>query len=683
MKKLGFILLIFMLQMHFLWSQEVKHLVGSVEGQDGEPIPGVHLYFDKGSGSGTLSDTNGLFHLKYIASDSLGQLLVSAIGFKKQVIQFQELQPTDSLKIVLQEEIIAVDGLVVRESRLLAEELNQVEMKQLDVYRNPAAQGDPLLAVNSSPFSTQTDESANIRLRGALPGETAVILNGVPLQDPIRYQQLDGLGTFSILNNSLIDNLRVFAGAVPFDYGSHPAGAVSLESRTEYPSQIQSEIQLSLAGSGLMISKTINDQFGFRVFGNVQYSGLFKALNSEALQEVEHFNSADAGFQSSWKKGKNEIRLFHLFNHDLYRLSDGGFQGNNFEQNKRQHQTVFNFIHRSGKHEFSYNQGFSLRDQSLLFPDARLNLNSQHLFTSINYQQTARKAQFKTGFVADLRRQDFFRPDNDMVVNSRSEIARWEAYLYRKRDFGDRWSLSTGFSVDQNLRFNSNSSILYRPFNELECRFSYHQVQRNYLPTRVFPEVYKLHSRSLSLDLDYRKGNWQLQAGIYQRWSRYQEEKIPIRGMEFLQKYQNQQFSVQFGFSMMQPLAKTSNLVLNQELAGFDYFLRSGINWKIGSGFELNSNLVYRQGNFYLPDHAIQLTGLPPGHHLTRLPDYSRIDFSLSKMLLLFNRMPVVVFTSLNNVLNTHNIRAYSATGNQAPLYYQRRVFYFGLNLNL
>jgi hypothetical protein len=50
----------------------------------------------------------------------------------------------------------------VRAPKITYGELASTKINQLDVYLNPAAKADPLLAVNSLPAATNPDETANV-----------------------------------------------------------------------------------------------------------------------------------------------------------------------------------------------------------------------------------------------------------------------------------------------------------------------------------------------------------------------------------------------------------------------------------------------------------------------------------------------------------------------------------------
>lgn len=188
-----------------------------------EGLLGAHVYFLKNWRAGTITTVDGSFNLQIDPSYPDDSLIVSFIGFKEQLVPI-----SDNLTIALQAIEIDVGEVIVNAKPLISEEFQYVEIKKLDIYTNPAAKADPILAVNSLPSSTTTDESANISLRGSSPIETGTFLNNVPIYDAVRYSQLNGIGTFSIFNTSIIKDLVVFPGNPPLEFGNTTAGVISL-----------------------------------------------------------------------------------------------------------------------------------------------------------------------------------------------------------------------------------------------------------------------------------------------------------------------------------------------------------------------------------------------------------------------------------------------------------------------
>ena len=74
------------------------------------------------------------------------------------------------------------------------------EVKRLDVYNNPNTFGDILRAAANLPSSTETEESAEISIRGTGSNQSVLFFNNVPIYKSFRgTNTIAGLSTFSNL----------------------------------------------------------------------------------------------------------------------------------------------------------------------------------------------------------------------------------------------------------------------------------------------------------------------------------------------------------------------------------------------------------------------------------------------------------------------------------------------------
>ncbi|MEO1256700.1 MAG: carboxypeptidase-like regulatory domain-containing protein, partial [Bacteroidota bacterium] len=195
-----------LLSIHVGFSQSL--VTGRVTDVDtSEPLIGAHIYLIHDWRKGAVTDINGEFQLALEKKDLRDSLIISFVGFSERILPIRP-------EMDIQLDPIKIEGetVVVTAKPLISEEFKYVEIKKLEIYTNPAAKADPILAVNSLPSATTTDESANISLRGSSPIETSIYFNNVPIYDAVRYSQLNGIGTFSIFNTDIIKNVTVFPG---------------------------------------------------------------------------------------------------------------------------------------------------------------------------------------------------------------------------------------------------------------------------------------------------------------------------------------------------------------------------------------------------------------------------------------------------------------------------------------
>ncbi|NBW35972.1 MAG: hypothetical protein EBR30_13305, partial [Cytophagia bacterium] len=211
-----------------------------VEAEMETPLPGATVYHVSDIQKGTTTNEEGQFTL---AAEVNQQIKVSFIGYQAQVMP---VDSTCQLLVKLEPLATNLTEMTIRAERLVAEGFTISKLSKLNIYTNPGAKADPLLAVNTLPAATTLDESANISLRGADPAETGIFLNNVPINDAVRYAQLNGIGTFSIFNTAIINQMLVYPGNPPLEYGNTTSGLIALSTDERIPDQNTNSLTISL-----------------------------------------------------------------------------------------------------------------------------------------------------------------------------------------------------------------------------------------------------------------------------------------------------------------------------------------------------------------------------------------------------------------------------------------------------
>ena len=152
------------------------------------------------------------------------------------------------------------------------------EIKRLDVYNNPNTFGDILRAAATLPSSSETEESAEISIRGTGSNQSVLFFNNVPIYKSFRgTNTIAGLSTFSVLNTQTVKSLNVFSGNPPLYLGHSSGGLIeahtveSLERRNATFS-----IGISTIGGYYADKYAPNKTSFFQVFTNHSFSDIFK-----------------------------------------------------------------------------------------------------------------------------------------------------------------------------------------------------------------------------------------------------------------------------------------------------------------------------------------------------------------------------------------------------------------------
>ena len=179
-------------------------LTGTVQDKKGEPIFAVNVYLKSIPEKGATTDFDGNFNLTISNANDI--LIISYLGFQTQKILLTSIDFNKPLVIILKEDAQSLQEVIITAKDPISEQFAVTKMDMLkDVYLNPVSQGDPLKAITILPISTTTDETANPSLRGSSPNRSRVMLNGVPIYNPVRAGNLNNVGFFSLFNPEIID----------------------------------------------------------------------------------------------------------------------------------------------------------------------------------------------------------------------------------------------------------------------------------------------------------------------------------------------------------------------------------------------------------------------------------------------------------------------------------------------
>ncbi len=279
------------------------------DGVSGEVLPGAHILLPSAIEKSTVTDEEGRFLLKGIRQNDT--IIISFTGYREKIIINPE---TDTLTIFLKRNEVTLKEVTVKSTVLGAENFSFSKLSPLDIYQNPTSKADALVAVNTNVSSTTTDENAAVSFRGASPNQTGYFLNGVPIKSPVKYAQLTNTGTLSIFNTDFLKRVTVFPGNPPVEYGQSTSGTIVLETADRFPEYWQQTASISMASVGYSARGSIGKSSFIGVFANYQFDDLLKAANPSNFENINAFNSLDAGilFSSHHKWGSLKFYQYGL-----------------------------------------------------------------------------------------------------------------------------------------------------------------------------------------------------------------------------------------------------------------------------------------------------------------------------------------------------------------------------------
>ena len=685
----------------FLVGQTASLTARVIDATTKAPLVGANLFLQSDILGGTYTDEEGQFQLAKSPQET-DTLFVSYIGY--QSAKYAIPKDYSTLQTIeLQANTFETAMVEVKATRIIAEEFSVASIGQLDIYTNPNAKADPLLAVQSLPASTSADESANVSLRGSPPSETGIFLNNVPIKDAVRLDQINGVGQFSIFNTALLKSVHVFPSNPPLEVGNATSGAVLMQTSDKVPEKVNS-LSLTLAGMGLYASRKITAATGLTLYANLGTQHGLKGLNRKSFERIHSFGSIDGGVQFLHQFNK-QIR-FKFFNYSLtenyaYQQRSPSYEGL-LKQQKKRNMSIVNISKQWENSQLEINQLYDWSTTDFAFGNLDLNIQSQNLYTSINYHHFGKLFSTKTGLAFDHNKEDFngtyplynhaVAPEHPVFsLDTLTNIKVPEAYIYSRGNLG---KLQLGGGLRYHPAYLNLPAWLSKQLNIrlpisaahslLLSAGKYHKVN---IPNENTAAIFKISSRHYAVEYQYEQKNWELSSSLYYKQTKYQNLTNPILGAEFFAAWTFPNFKGSFSFAHIHSVLEDGE----QSVAtpyDFDYFLRLIAKYNIPNLFELSLVYLHRQGQYFQPligkdFHEATNTWQPwfaPPNQAIRLPVYRLLDLSISKIVP-FGEGSLVVFFSANNVLNTKNVQGYTYNFDytaQTAERYNERVFFMG-----
>ncbi len=671
--------------------------------QDNSPLPGANIYLLNNWRIGVSSDIKGEFVFT-VAEEDLKRdtLICSFIGFedfKTPLINWNE----GTIQLVALDK--SLDEVTIEASKLVAEEFQYQEIKKLEIYTNPAAKADPLLAVNSLASATPVDESANISLRGSPSAQTGVFFNDVPIYDYVKFSQLNGIGVFSIFNTAIVKEVAVFPGSPPLEYGNSSSGLIGVTSDETIPKVNSNSLTISPASFGYFRQQRLSKKVALSFFGNYQLGGILKKLNPGSLQNIRNFNLFDGGVYLLAKPGKTS--LVKVFNYSLSEQYTFAFRSpsfiGDFGQARNRNFTTLKYEFRKNRHSVNLNGGYSFSKADFAFSQFETNLKGKDHYIGLNYQYVGEQFEWKVGLSSDNRNQlvngnapliPFALRAEHPTINfdSGQRISVDEGFLYGK--FYPTEFFSVGLGLRSNFALNRNA-YLSRQLN-LKFQFSnalslvigggrYHQRLIDRTGSNLF-----VQADQLSADLKWSSIGWQANASIFWKRDRKDLADGAISGVEvYLERKIVESLEISFSASYLNADVPVSLKELNP--SSINYYVRSNFNWNFRGTWSLAGNVLYREGSTYsqvdrtLYNENLQVFEPLFSGQLNQLPNYFSMGLSLSNQFAISEKFTVIGFASLNNLTNHRNVRSiiYNVdySNSEAELF-SLRTLYFGAVIN-
>ena len=185
----------------------------------------------------------------------------------------------------------------------------------LDVVRTAGAQADLMRALATLPGVNHIDEGAGLFVRGGDVSEVLVMLDGVPLNHPYRYETPTG-GFRGVVDPFLAGGISFTTGGFSAKYGNALSAVLDLQGLPK-PRQRQVSATAGLAGASTAIAQPVASWGGLRISANCATPRLLFTIN-QSLQTFDRYPDGwDVGVNANADVGRTgHVRVFALTQRD-------------------------------------------------------------------------------------------------------------------------------------------------------------------------------------------------------------------------------------------------------------------------------------------------------------------------------------------------------------------------------
>jgi hypothetical protein len=427
-----------------------------------ETITGVTIYLEENKLS-TFSGPDGSYRLS--APRGKYTLIFSFLGYKTITHQL-DLQQDLSLNITMTSEETTLEEVEVsaksssenvQSAQMGAVQLDMAEIKKIPVFMGEV---DILKTIQLLPgFKNAGDGNTGFYVRGGGPDQNLILLDEANI-----YNASHLLGFFSVFNGDAIQQVNLFKGNMPAQYGGRLSSVLDISMKEGNKEQLEVEGGVGLISSRLTIQgPLIRNKASFIVSARRTYADIiakpwidrsefagtsyfFYDLNAKLSYQINSknrltlsgyfgrdkfvYNDTEGDFNTliPWGNAAASLKWNHVFNSRLVGNASASFTNYDFSFDAAQED--FALVINSGITDYSFKYDLSY------FPNARHTLRAGVNYVYHRFVPTTASAR---------------QGETNFDLGKKIMLYAHDAAIY----VGDDWEISQALKVNVGLRFSS------------------------------------------------------------------------------------------------------------------------------------------------------------------------------------------------------------------------------------
>ncbi len=288
-------------------------------------------------GKGIISDINGNFSVKL--QEGTYTIQVSYLGYvsKSETFGLHENHEKNFFLSPKNQNLNTIDVNAKRhDDPIKSTEIGTVTLQSKQITNLPALMGEPdiINAIRLSPGIQGVGEgNPGLYVRGGDAGQNLILLDDMVLYNPSHL-----LGFFPVFNSGIIDEVTVYKGGFPAQYGGRISSVIDIKMKEPNQQKIAGSTNVGLLSSGLVLeAPLVKDKGGIIISARRTYLELIeKGINPLLKPESRLFNGTsyhfyDASAKAKYALGKKtRLNIMAFTSNDNYHLTDDNYKIDNF-----------------------------------------------------------------------------------------------------------------------------------------------------------------------------------------------------------------------------------------------------------------------------------------------------------------------------------------------------------------
>ncbi len=680
--------------------------------EDKEPVFAANVFLAQHRCVNTITNEDGFFSIEVTDSLHTDTLIVSYLGYKDYKIPLTNWKEPCIISFTLSQSTTTLSEVVVIADPTASKEFAASQLDKTAIYMTPAAGADPLRAVALQPYSTSTEESANPQLRGSSSNYSRVVINGVPIKNPVRNQQLNSIGNFSLFSADIVGKEFVYPSNPPLEYGNSIGGIVALNTTENLSVKHETNLSLSLANAGIFHATQINDKSFIQVYGNRQMSEPYKWLNGSSLNYLDNFASTDGGLNfRTTLSNKSYINGYAYVVKESYRAECGMYNNLGMQDAKNlRNFDILNYRLHSSHGVLGVNAAWDMTNSNYYYGAISDTTRQRNVFVSASYKHYFPKG-VTISIGADYEHNSYhyhgayptsiYEIENIVSAHygkGNIDYNKYEAYTYAKWLIGDfilGASVREISQVGAKPRWSYQANVKYNLSRKSSLIASCGQYNALSLPNYFVRQVANATSRQMSVDWKSNlTARCEVSSAIY--WKKeslplyllsdtgYQGVDNSILGIELSGKYtwSALEWSVSYSYLNARMKYQDKTFTSGNDFKHMAKLMMSYLNPKI---LNVSVSCLFRGGLPYTPIVSSNSVPLYANLNSERYNNYFTLDLSINRFFRI-GKVGVVPFVTITNITNHANQQYlyYSRDYDQQFVkLYNKRLLYIGCSVRL